>query len=418
MRREIVNSKDTYEVNRASIVTDFDRKVLYRLYQPLVGYGAISLYFTLLAELEADMTTTKTSRPHSVIFDMMNCTSKDFTMFIQLLEGVGLVKTYMKNEETKAYVYCLYAPKSPKEFFDYDLYVSLLKEKLDEKDFDRTKMYFKDYSKVSKAYDDVTVTFNDIYEISDLEAVGGKNNLVDHKSNYPEFEFNYESFYLKIREFQIDKRKITDEVKQVIESCSAANKLSAYEMAEIVHACRDMYGNIDLNKIAKQAALRNKSLQTYVETKQDYQYSGDERLDEKLDLFNTLKPLNFLSLRKNNQPLFQSETRKVLDFVRISGLKDPVINAIIDYCFDKNNGAITSTELEYWGSIMQKNKIEDAYDAMILIQDSLTNKTRKTKTKATKPVVETKVEEVVDEDDNYEELLKQFKEMRKANGKD
>ena len=67
---------------------------------------------------------------------------------------------------------------------------------------------------------------------------------------------------------------------------------------------------------------------------------------------------------------------------------------------------------------MQKNKIEDAYDAMILIQDSLTNKTRKTKTKATKPVVETKIEEVVDEDDNYEELLKQFKEMRKANGKD
>ena len=49
MRREIINSFDTYEVNRASIITDYDRKVLYRLYQPLVGYGAISLYFTLLA---------------------------------------------------------------------------------------------------------------------------------------------------------------------------------------------------------------------------------------------------------------------------------------------------------------------------------------------------------------------------------
>ena len=107
MRREIISSKDTYEVNRASIVTDFDRKVLYRLYQPLVGYGAISLYFTLLSELEADMTTMKTSRPHSVIFDMMNCTNKDFTMFVQLLEGVGLVKTYVKNEDIKAYIYCL-----------------------------------------------------------------------------------------------------------------------------------------------------------------------------------------------------------------------------------------------------------------------------------------------------------------------
>ena len=100
MRREIISSKDTYEVNRASIVTDFDRKVLYRLYQPLVGYGAISLYFTLLSELEADMTTMKTSRPHSVIFDMMNCTNKDFTMFVQLLEGVGLVKFCTKALDT------------------------------------------------------------------------------------------------------------------------------------------------------------------------------------------------------------------------------------------------------------------------------------------------------------------------------
>jgi len=91
MKREIISSNDMYEVNRASTVTDYDRKVLYRLYQPLVGYGAISLYFSLLAELEADMTTTKTSRPHSVILDMMDCTSRDFSSFIQLLEAVGLV---------------------------------------------------------------------------------------------------------------------------------------------------------------------------------------------------------------------------------------------------------------------------------------------------------------------------------------
>ena len=417
MRREIISSKDTYEVNRASIVTDFDRKVLYRLYQPLVGYGAISLYFTLLSELEADMTTMKTSRPHSVIFDMMNCTNKDFTMFIQLLEGVGLVKTYVKNEDVKAYIYCLYAPKSPKEFFDYDLYASLLKEKLDEKDFDRVKMYFKDNSKTPKTYEEVTVTFNDIYEVADLEVVGGKNNLVDHKSNYPEFEFNYESFYLKIKEFQIDKRKITTEVKQVVESCAATNKLSAYEMAEIVHMSRDVYGNIDVLKITKQAALRNKTRVSYVETKQDYQYSGDTRLDDKIDMFNTLDPLKFLSVRKNNQSLFASETRKILDFIRVSGLAAPVVNAIIDYCFDKNNGAITSTELEYWGAIMQKNMISDAYDAIVLIQETIDSKTKKTKVKATK-AVEPKVEVSVEEDDNYEELLKQFKEMRKANGKD
>ena len=66
---------------------------------------------------------------------------------------------------------------------------------------------------------------------------------------------------------------------------------------------------------------------------------------------------------------------------------------------------------------MQKNKIEDAYDAMILIQDTLNGKTKKQKATKTTKTVEVK-EVTPTEDDDYEELLKQFKEMRKANGKD
>ena len=66
---------------------------------------------------------------------------------------------------------------------------------------------------------------------------------------------------------------------------------------------------------------------------------------------------------------------------------------------------------------MQKNKVDDAYDAMVLIEDTLKGKTKKSKvsTKVTKEVK--KEEPSVDEDESYEELLKQFKEMRKANGK-
>jgi len=190
-------------------------------------------------------------------------------------------------------------------------------------------------------------------------------------------------------------------------------------MAEIVHQSRNSYGEIDVNKISKYAALRNKNRQTYVETKVDYQYSGDMSLDRKIDLFNNLEPLSFLQVRKNNQQLFPSEQRKILDFIRVSGLNKAVVNAIIDYCYDKNNGAITSTELEYWGSIMQKNEVVDAYDAMILIQDTLNGKTKKVKT-ATKPQKVKEVEVSNDEDEeSYEDILKQFKEMRKAkNGKD
>jgi len=56
---------------------------------------------------------------------------------------------------------------------------------------------------------------------------------------------------------------------------------------------------------------------------------------------------------------------------------------------------------------------------MILIQDTLNGKTKKVKT-ATKPQKVKEVEVSNDEDEeSYEDILKQFKEMRKAkNGKD
>ena len=55
------------------------------------------------------------------------------------------------------------------DLMHHNVYASLLKEKLDAKDFDRTRMYFKDNSKTPKTYEEVTVSFNDIYEISDLQ---------------------------------------------------------------------------------------------------------------------------------------------------------------------------------------------------------------------------------------------------------
>ena len=41
---EIITSDDSYFVNLASILGGADRTALVMLYQPLCGYGAVSLY--------------------------------------------------------------------------------------------------------------------------------------------------------------------------------------------------------------------------------------------------------------------------------------------------------------------------------------------------------------------------------------
>ena len=55
---EKINFKvsNPYEIVLCSYISDYDRKILHRLYQPICGAGAIALFNTLWSELEADKT--------------------------------------------------------------------------------------------------------------------------------------------------------------------------------------------------------------------------------------------------------------------------------------------------------------------------------------------------------------------------
>ena len=54
MTKTNVLPADTYTVCNKTIITDKDRKLLTMLYQPIVGFAAISLYYTFLDDLEKE----------------------------------------------------------------------------------------------------------------------------------------------------------------------------------------------------------------------------------------------------------------------------------------------------------------------------------------------------------------------------
>ena len=43
---------DTYTVINKTVITDKDKKIVSMLYQPIIGYSAVSLYYTLIADLD------------------------------------------------------------------------------------------------------------------------------------------------------------------------------------------------------------------------------------------------------------------------------------------------------------------------------------------------------------------------------
>ena len=125
-----LNKEDFYEVYLKSIISDFDRDTLSMLYQPLIGGAGVALYFSL----QQDHKKIDKQFTHEELLNSIGFSLEVIQEARAKLEAIGLLSTYYKCENSQTYYkYVLYAPKTPKEFFDDILFKGLLIEKIGEK---------------------------------------------------------------------------------------------------------------------------------------------------------------------------------------------------------------------------------------------------------------------------------------------
>ena len=91
----VLNGKDFMEVKLASLVADYDREILVNLYQPIIGFTGLAVYFSLWAEANNQKVVSIIN--HEQFFNRMKINTTQFVAARKLLEGIGLVKTYVQN---------------------------------------------------------------------------------------------------------------------------------------------------------------------------------------------------------------------------------------------------------------------------------------------------------------------------------
>ena len=100
----VLHSEDYLEVKIMSLIADYDRETLTNLYQPLIGYTALAIYFTLWAEGHNQKVSSLAT--HGQIIRRMRITTGDFITARKILEAVGLLKTYIAVQgDTKYFTY-------------------------------------------------------------------------------------------------------------------------------------------------------------------------------------------------------------------------------------------------------------------------------------------------------------------------
>ena len=397
MNELLLNQDDVFEVQLASIITNYDEIILFRLYQPIIGYGPVNLYLSLLHEIEGEKIVTTGLKKHNRLFETMLINNDKFLKFRRYLEALGLLKTYvLEGEINNRYIYRLYAPLMPNKFFSHPILNNLFKRNISVEEYERTKLYFINKINVKSTYRDISTNINELF-FNDIKNI--KSDDVDENNNIREriegevvSSFDFEAFSLGLKDYQIPKKILTNAILKEIASYATLYKISAIDMRQVVAQSIDYVDGekrISLEKLEHFSKIyyelnvknakpikKNQKSDTKVNL-----LPGNTSIAKKVQMFNEISPVEFLTIKNNNKAPLSCDIELIKRIKNNTELTDPVINVIIDYSLEKLNNKLIPNYVERVASSIAREGIMDAYDAMLYLNKYNKNTVTKKETK-------------------------------------
>ena len=391
---------DTYSVINKTIITDVDKKIVSMLYQPIIGFTAVSLYYSLISDLEKSELISD-DLTHYHLMATMQLSLEDIMVAREKLEAIGLIKTYIKKDNINQLVYLLYSPVSPNEFFNHPVLNIVLYNNLGKKEYEKVLNYFKIPRVSLKDYEDITCSFSDVF----TPVRGTINNIYDDvtKRDSNNIEINkgidFNLIISGIPESQINERCFTEDVKELINNLSYIYNLDSLDMQGLIRNSLNEKGLIDKNELRK--SCRNYyqfdnfgNLPTLIYNRQPEYLKkppGDNSKWAKMVYtFENITPYQLLKAKyKGAEPT--DRDKKLIESLLIDQKLNPgVVNVLISYVLRVNNEQLTKSYVETIAGQWKRLNIETVEEAM-----KITEKEHKKLKKIVKPK-----EKTVKEDKN------------------
>ena len=373
---KVLANQDFLEVRLASLIADFDRDTLSNLYQPMIGYEGLALYMTLWSEANNEKVSPLCT--HEQIFLRMRIPAGAFVEARKYLEATGLLKTFIaQGQDFKIYHYELYAPKSPRGFFDDALLYGMLIKSIGESNANRLKNIYlvepkQDYG------EEITAKFAEVYhpQFNDdafVEAAGEESKVKGRNSGKIKGQFSYEVFFASLKEVsQIKESAISKEEMKEIERLATLNGVNEKETALMIAKLYDPNEpkgkRIDFDKLAKM--MQEKTDGKYrcrngrINETEPNLVSGETDLARKINLMETKSPKEYLSYLQGGTKPASADLKLINDLSKNYGLPNPVINAIVDYVLYKADNVLSRPYAEKVAVSLVRENIRTAVDAM------------------------------------------------------
>ncbi len=407
---EYMSNCDFYEIRFASTISDSDRKVLIDLYQPIVGPVAISLFFKFWSDAQTDQEKGFYSIDKLITY--LRITSDALLNGRRLLEAMGLMKTYVKviSEERKTYMFCLYAPKQPKEFFNDLFFKELLVKYIGEKDVQRLASFYKNKIDLTE-FKDITTKFGEVFytDINNFKnsIPSSIPTLVGREEGSVYTSFDIGKFLSLLASKNIKDNFLTKEEMEKISKIATIYGSNEDTLAEYFENYINFYSEkgerVQFDKLME--TLKNvNNYSTIMPKKEKVKAHNIEASDGKykkmIQLMETCPPAKYLSLLQNNTAPSSADLTLVSTLATSYNLSNGVINALINYVLQVKDNTLPKNYVEKIAASLVREGVTTVIETLNYLNK--TNKRAKKAENKTSSYQPKASKKLFDEEDNVE----------------
>lgn len=322
-----VNSLDKFKLITYQNLDADERNVITLLYQPLLGCSATSLYLTLWSLIDR----ARLKSPayfHSKVYDIMQCTPKEFITARKKLEALGLLIAY-QNEEM--YLYELISPLSPEEFIKDGSLGAYLFNKIGANHFDDLIALFRISTREKDGFKNISTHFDEVFS-SIPKKVQTKDDFMSRKKPKIQMNhaFDFELFINGLSSNYVDRRKITKSIKEKIINLSYIYNLDELTMQKVFMDSVDRNRNISINELSKNARVWFDFEEDNITTKEEKDTLENVSHKDIIKKCKEATPSEILGILSSGKPGI-SELQVVERIVENFDLNQEVINFLLVY---------------------------------------------------------------------------------------
>ena len=376
MEEKTILPADTYTVINKTVLKEFDRKLITMLYQPIIGYTATSLYFTLIDDLDKREVMSD-DLTHHHLMSTMQLKLEKIVVARKKLEAVGLLRTYFKKDQASNnnYVYLLYSPMPASEFLNHPILNIVLYNNLGKTEYDKIVDFFKVPRIHLKDFEDITCRFDQVFSpVSGNVFIENENIMKEVTSKIRiEPKIDFDLLISSIPSNMVSTRCFNDETKELINSLAYTYGIDDYAMQGLVRNSLNEKGLVDKVELRKSCRNfyqfeNNGKLPTLIYSKQPEYLKAPEGDHSKwakmVYTFESVTPYDFLrSKYKTGEPSLR-DLRLIESLLVDQKMNPGVVNVLIAYVLKINNQKLTKSYVDTIAGQWKRLNIETVEEAM------------------------------------------------------